>query len=100
MVSPKLQRDGEWKKEMENWLSRVQKKEEEKDVEMEVGKYFTNGKTFKGDKEAAAKNMIGREKYEVKEAIESECFKKDQWPTVLDALEMAKIINLIGDTNR
>lgn len=71
MISPKLQRDGEWKKEMENWLSRVQKKEEKKDVEMEVGKYFTNGKTFKGDKEAATKNMIGKEKYEVKEAIES-----------------------------
>lgn len=61
---------------------------------------ITNGKTFKGDKEAEAKNMKETEKYEVMEAIESKCFEMDEWTTILDALEIAKIVSLIGDTNR
>lgn len=58
------------------------------------------GKGSKGHKEAAAKNMKATEKFEIMEAIERQCFRKDEWPAMLDALEMAKIINLMGDINR
>lgn len=28
-----------------------------------------------------------------------ECFKNDEWPTMINAMEMAKITNLLRDTD-
>lgn len=36
----------------------------------------------------------------VSQATERECFKKDEWPTISDALKMARVKSLIGDINR
>ena len=64
-----------------------------------MGKFYS-GKVSKRHKEAAAKNMKATEKFEIMEAIERQCLGKDGWPAMQDALEMAKIINLMGDIDR